>query len=128
MRLEDIAEVKFPVDARDIADSLRTDAFYAVLQGLPRLEFTPSKTSSGSNGLRYEKDGNYIWVTPSAAQAAHENPNAVLIAWVYRKGHGNKLFVRDLDTPKSAFGDTLDSTIYHAKELMTEAIQEKRKR
>ncbi len=125
MKLKDTATVLFPVDSKDISDSLRTDKFYAILEGLPSLPLQPSESSGGPMGLLYEQDGNYAWVTPSAALATEEDPKTLLTALVYLKGHKDKLYIREIDTLKGTFGSTLDSAIAHARILMSNAVREK---
>ena len=134
MRLENIAAVLYPSTRQEIVDCMRIGIHYAILMGLPNLELVPSeatgeltkRTPNPSEGLLYEQDGNYVWVTPNAAEAARENPNTIFTAVVHHtgnKGKGETLYISSIETLEGSFGTTSESAIKRAQYLTSVDIQ-----
>jgi len=94
--------------------------YWEVWQGLPDLEFEKAETEGG---LRYNQNGNYIWVPPNALEAYHKNPDTIYLVMM-NKTRDNKIKALSLE-PKT---DSLESVIKRAIELNRNEMEEVRKK
>src|SRR3989338_5883496 len=53
--------------------------YVEVWKGLPEVDFEIVKSRGGYDSLRYQQDGNYIWVAYDAVEELRRNPQAILL-------------------------------------------------
>ena len=95
---------------------LGDETYYEVWTGLPDVDFDETADRGGSKAMRFDKDGNYIWVSADALVAYQADHKAIYIASVkVRQKEGIRVW------SLTNYGD-LEEAVEKARGFNTEKI------
>ena len=99
-------------------------SYLEIWDGLPDLDFQQCTDGNGRPTLRYEQDGNYVWVNHNTVEALESDSPGLLIA--HCRKIGRKLQVISVEPAKDMpnLGVTLDEIVLRASDLNIKWIKE----
>jgi len=112
----------------DLLKELGVNGFYTeVWRGLPDLAFEETESRGGYRSKRYERGGDYVWVTSDAVEELDENSQAILVASL-RKTKSGKIHAWHVSSPSKFMGETPGEITRRAERLNLDSLNEQKER
>lgn len=104
-------------------------SYIELWRGLPRdIEFQSAESGDGKPALRYEKEGNYVWINPNALEAITTDPGVLLVA--HGREKRSKLHIISVEPASKLdlFKGSLDEAMVSARRLTNQWFNESAKK